>query len=110
MRRIWASGPRPEYRRQTQRFNLPNRCIPLVRKGLDVIILPGGHDGTRDFAAFCQDVLELGDEQVRAGAAPNAQLLSYSLSLTAVRCACACRSSSRAVAPTTWMTTSTTWC
>jgi hypothetical protein len=28
-------------RRQTQRFNLSNRCIPLVRKGLDVIILPG---------------------------------------------------------------------
>jgi hypothetical protein len=28
-------------RRQTQRYNLSNRCIPLVRKGLDVIILPG---------------------------------------------------------------------
>ncbi|KAF6263038.1 hypothetical protein COO60DRAFT_1672706 [Scenedesmus sp. NREL 46B-D3] len=30
-----------QLRRQTQRFNLSNRCIPLVRKGLDVIILPG---------------------------------------------------------------------
>jgi hypothetical protein len=35
-----------------------------VRKNLDLIILPGGHEGTREFASFCRDVLELGEEQV----------------------------------------------
>lgn len=51
-------------RRQTQRYNLSNRCIPLVRKDQDAIILPGGHEGTREFAHFCREVLELNEDQV----------------------------------------------
>ena len=43
---------------------MPNRCIPLVRKGKDVIILPGGHEPTREYWEFCKEVLELSEDQV----------------------------------------------
>ncbi|CAG9463223.1 unnamed protein product [Pedinophyceae sp. YPF-701] len=64
VRRIWVSGPRPEYRRITQRFNMPNRCLPLVRKGIDFIVIPGGHDPTMEFAEFIKEVCELDEDQV----------------------------------------------
>jgi len=64
IRRIWVSGPRPEYRRVTQRYNMPNRCIPLVRKGLDYIVVPGGHEPTREFAEFIKGVVGLDDDQI----------------------------------------------
>lgn len=50
VRRIWCNGPRPEYKRVTQRYNMPARTIPLVRKGRDWIILPGGYEPIREFA------------------------------------------------------------
>eukprot|EP00960_Hanusia_phi_P000025 502-Hanusia_phi.AAC.2 len=63
-RQIWIQSPRPEYKLVTQRYNLPNRCIGLLRPGLDVIVLPGGHEPTREFWSFMKDVLELGEDQV----------------------------------------------
>ena len=62
VRRIWCGSARPEYRRQTQRYNLPNRCIPLVRKGRDFVILPG-HKLTREFWSLVKEVVGLNDDQ-----------------------------------------------
>jgi len=63
-RRIWCQGPRPEYRRETQRFNLPSRSIPLMRPKKDVIVLPGGYEPLTEFFNFCKEVLHLDDDQV----------------------------------------------
>lgn len=63
-RRIWCNGPRPEYSRQTQRYNMPARTIPLVRKGLDYIVLPGGYEPIREFAEFVRSVFDLEDDQI----------------------------------------------
>ncbi|EKX41719.1 hypothetical protein GUITHDRAFT_74499 [Guillardia theta CCMP2712] len=63
-RQLWIQSPRPEYKLVTQRYNLPNRCIGLLRPGVDVIVLPGGHEPTREFWSFMKDVLDLGEDQV----------------------------------------------
>eukprot|EP00049_Salpingoeca_infusionum_P017289 m.352412 g.352412 ORF g.352412 m.352412 type:complete len:1261 (-) comp16516_c0_seq1:279-4061(-) len=62
-RRIWCGSARPEYRRQTQRYNLPNRCISLVRPEKDFIILPN-HPGTREYWSLVKEVNGLSDDQV----------------------------------------------
>lgn len=62
-RRIWVHAPRPEYQRQTQRYNLPVRILSLVRKKKDIIILQGNHEPTREYWDFCKEVLELDDDQ-----------------------------------------------
>eukprot|EP00043_Microstomoeca_roanoka_P020483 m.250105 g.250105 ORF g.250105 m.250105 type:complete len:1262 (-) comp17172_c3_seq3:208-3993(-) len=64
VRRIWCGSARPEYRRETQRYNLPNRCISLVRKDLDYIILPGNHTLTREYWEFNREVRNLNEDQV----------------------------------------------
>ena len=64
VRRIWCGSARPEYRRETQRYNLPNRCLPLVRPNKDYIVLPGGHKPTREWWRFCKDILGLAEDQV----------------------------------------------
>jgi len=63
-RRIWCGSPRPEYRRITQRYNLPTRCLPLVRKDLDFIILPGDSAKVVSFWQFIKEVNGLSDNQV----------------------------------------------
>lgn len=42
-----------------------------MRKGKDVIVLPGGHDPTREFADFAREVFHLHDNQVRLAPAPT---------------------------------------
>mmetsp|Transcript_8522 Transcript_8522/g.21293 ORF Transcript_8522/g.21293 Transcript_8522/m.21293 type:complete len:497 (+) Transcript_8522:214-1704(+) len=58
-RRIWVHGPRPEYKKYGQRYNLPARVCSFLRPGLDVVILPGAHDLTREFWAFASAELGL---------------------------------------------------
>jgi hypothetical protein len=60
---IWCQSPRIEYRMQTQRFNLPSRCIGLLRPGRDVIVLPGGHEPTKEYWEFAKDILGFEDDQ-----------------------------------------------
>ena len=55
--RIWCQSPRIEYRLQTQRYNLPSRCIGLLRPGRDIIVLPGGHEPTKEYWEFAKDVM-----------------------------------------------------
>ena len=62
-RRIWCGSARPEYRRETQRYNLPGRCISMLRKDLDYVILPGNHTGMRELWEFARDVMGLRDDQ-----------------------------------------------
>eukprot|EP00056_Hartaetosiga_gracilis_P005169 m.82069 g.82069 ORF g.82069 m.82069 type:complete len:1309 (-) comp12075_c2_seq1:42-3968(-) len=64
VRRIWCGGARPEYRRETQRYNLPNRCIGLVRPKLDLIILPGNHKPTQEHWNLLKEIKGLSDDQV----------------------------------------------
>lgn len=61
--RIWCQSPRIEYRLQTQRYNLPSRCIGLLRPGRDIIVLPGGHEPTKEYWEFAKDVLGFDDDQ-----------------------------------------------
>ena len=63
-RRVWVHGPRPEYKKNSQRFNLPSRIIALLRPNLDIVILPGGHEPTREFWEFSKNVLGFADWQV----------------------------------------------
>ena len=63
VRRIFCNGPRPEYRRVTQRYNLPARTIPLVRPNRDFIILPGGYQPMRLWWELCRDTLHLTEDQ-----------------------------------------------
>jgi hypothetical protein len=56
-RRVWVHGPRPEYKKNSQRYNLPSRIIPLLRPNLDMVILPGGHAPTKEFWDFCKVTL-----------------------------------------------------
>ena len=63
-RRIWVHGPRPEYKKNSQRYNLPSRMTGLVRPNLDVVILPGGHAPTAEFWEFNRQVLGLEEWQV----------------------------------------------
>eukprot|EP00051_Salpingoeca_urceolata_P006844 m.90543 g.90543 ORF g.90543 m.90543 type:complete len:1273 (-) comp15010_c0_seq4:98-3916(-) len=63
-RRIWVNSARVEYRRITQRYNLPNRCLTLVRPGKDFIVLPGGHEPTRDWAEWVAKERGLDDDQI----------------------------------------------
>ena len=60
---IWCQSPRVEYRLQTQRYNLPSRCIGLLRAGRDVIVLPGGHEPTKEYWEFAKDILGFDDDQ-----------------------------------------------
>mmetsp|Transcript_70722 Transcript_70722/g.188787 ORF Transcript_70722/g.188787 Transcript_70722/m.188787 type:complete len:392 (-) Transcript_70722:160-1335(-) len=62
-RRIWVHGPRPEYKKNSQRYNLPSRILPLLRPGLDLVILPGAHQPTREFWNFCCDALGFDESQ-----------------------------------------------
>ena len=62
-RRIWIHGPRPEYKKNSQRYNLPSRIIPLLRPNLDIVILPGGHVPTREFWEFCRITIGLEEWQ-----------------------------------------------
>jgi hypothetical protein len=62
-RRIWIHGPRPEYKKNSQRFNLPSRIIGLLRPNLDMVILPGGHEPTREFWEFSRNVSGLAEWQ-----------------------------------------------
>ena len=43
------------------------RCLPLLRKGVDVGVVPADHEATREFAEFCKEVLSLGEEQIVYG-------------------------------------------
>ncbi|EGD83405.1 hypothetical protein, variant [Salpingoeca rosetta] len=63
LRRIWVGSARPEYRLETQRYRLPNRCLALMRAGTDVIVLPGNHAPTREYWEFVRDVKGLSEEQ-----------------------------------------------
>ena len=65
-RRIWVHGPRPEYTKDRQRFNLPSRITSLLRPNLDIIILPGNHAPTAEFWEFNREVLGLSEWQVLA--------------------------------------------
>jgi hypothetical protein len=67
-RRIWVHGPRPEYKKNSQRYNLPSRMTGLLRPNLDVVILPGGHVPTTEFWQFNREVLGLKEWQVRSSA------------------------------------------
>ena len=49
---VWCQSPKPEYKLETQRYVQPARCIPLVRSGTDLIVLPGGHAPTQEFWDF----------------------------------------------------------
>mmetsp|Transcript_71650 Transcript_71650/g.202536 ORF Transcript_71650/g.202536 Transcript_71650/m.202536 type:complete len:571 (+) Transcript_71650:356-2068(+) len=60
---IWAQSPKPSYTLETQRYAQPSRCIPLLRPGQDLIVLPGAHEGTREAWEFHRDTLGLGEEQ-----------------------------------------------
>ena len=60
---IWCQSPRIEYRLQTQRYNLPSRCIGLLRPGRDIIVLPGGHEPTKEYWEFAKDVLGFDEDQ-----------------------------------------------
>jgi hypothetical protein len=62
-RRVWVHGPRPEYKKNSQRFNLPSRIIPLLRPNLDVVILPGAHPATKEVWEFCRETLGLQEWQ-----------------------------------------------
>jgi len=62
-RRVWVHGPRPEYKKNSQRFNLPSRIIGLLRPNLDIVILPGAHEPTREFWEFSRAVLGLAEWQ-----------------------------------------------
>ena len=62
-RRVWVHGPRPEYKKNSQRFNLPSRIIALLRPNVDIVILPGGHEPTREFWEFSREVLGLAEWQ-----------------------------------------------
>eukprot|EP00960_Hanusia_phi_P045811 757441-Hanusia_phi.AAC.1 len=62
-RRIWTHGPRPEYKKESQRYNLPARVLSLLRPGLDIAILPGAHERTRHFWEFCKEVFGYEDWQ-----------------------------------------------
>ncbi|EKX35003.1 hypothetical protein GUITHDRAFT_146829 [Guillardia theta CCMP2712] len=62
-RRIWTHGPRPEYKKESQRYNLPARVLTLLRPGLDIAILPGAHERTRHFWEFCKEVFGYEDWQ-----------------------------------------------
>jgi len=63
-RRIWAHSPRPEYKSVTQQYSLANRCPSMLRPGLDICILPGGHAPTRAYWEWCQEEIGLEDWQV----------------------------------------------
>eukprot|EP00730_Choanoeca_flexa_P011131 TRINITY_DN2367_c0_g1_i1.p1 TRINITY_DN2367_c0_g1~~TRINITY_DN2367_c0_g1_i1.p1 ORF type:complete len:1263 (+),score=411.59 TRINITY_DN2367_c0_g1_i1:79-3867(+) len=63
VRRIWCGSARPEYRRVTQRYNLPNRCVSMVRKDKDFIILPD-HKLTREYWLLVKEINQLSDDQV----------------------------------------------
>ncbi len=62
-RRVWIHGPRPEYKKNSQRYNLPSRIIPLLRPNLDIVILPGAHAPTKEFWEFCRETLGLQEWQ-----------------------------------------------
>jgi hypothetical protein len=62
-RRVWVHGPRPEYKKNSQRYNLPSRIIPLLRPNLDIVILPGAHAATKEFWEFCRETLGLQEWQ-----------------------------------------------
>ncbi len=62
-RRVWIHGPRPEYKKNSQRYNLPSRIIPLLRPNLDIVILPGAHAATKEFWEFCRETLGLQEWQ-----------------------------------------------
>jgi hypothetical protein len=63
-RRIWVHGPRPEYTKDRQRYNLPSRITGLIRPNLDIVILPGNHAPTAEFWEFNRKVLKLEEWQV----------------------------------------------
>ena len=63
-RRVWCQSPLPHYVLEHQRYVQPARCIPLVRPGRDLIVLPGGHEPTRKMWEFNKELLGLSDEQV----------------------------------------------
>ena len=63
-RRVWCQSPLPHYTLSHQRYVQPARCIPLLRPGVDLIVLPGGHEPTLKMWEFNRDVLGLKEEQV----------------------------------------------
>lgn len=62
-RRVWCQSPLPHYTLETQRYVQPARCIPLVRPGRDLIVLPGNHQPTRQMWEFNKTILGLDDAQ-----------------------------------------------
>ena len=58
--RIWCHSPRIHSK---QPYEVPSRCIGLLRPGRDVIILPGGHEPTKEFWEFAKDMLGFDDDQ-----------------------------------------------
>eukprot|EP01043_Picozoa_sp_COSAG02_P023717 COSAG02_NODE_1274_length_13507_cov_8.324060_8_plen_571_part_00 len=63
-RRVWCQSPLPHYTLLHQRYVQPARCIPLLRPGRDLIVLPGGHEPTLKMWEFNRDMLGLSDNQV----------------------------------------------
>lgn len=63
-RRVWCQSPLPHYTLPHQRYVQPARCIPLLRPGRDLIVLPGNHEPTRQMWEFNRDILGLLDDQV----------------------------------------------
>lgn len=66
-RHLWVHGPKPEFEADqdwADRWYVPARTLPLVRKGVDVIVLPGGNEQTLQFAAFCKKMLGINEDHI----------------------------------------------
>ncbi len=67
-RALWCHGPRPEYEKDSDwadQWYIPARTLPLVRPRKDVVVLPGGNDQIREFAAFCARELGFDPAQIK---------------------------------------------
>ncbi len=63
-RRIWCASLPESYHRETQLKNLPSRCLPLVRPGRDIVVLPSGHSLVQEWHAYCAATYGLSSDQL----------------------------------------------
>eukprot|EP01041_Mallomonas_annulata_P005139 gene5139-10274_t len=63
-RRIWVFGPKDLSNKSYRRYGLPSRFVMGLRKELDYIILPGGHEPTKEYVEFLISILGLNKNQV----------------------------------------------
>lgn len=63
-RRIWVHSPKMIKETSPARYAIPSRVLCLMRQGLDVCVLPGKHEPTREFWDFLKGVLRLKSNQV----------------------------------------------